>query len=71
VRAVSRLIVRFAAFFGAFFAPAALVGMLGSAVATAHGTADSQTYPHRAVRIIVPFPAGGPTDILARVIGQL
>jgi tripartite-type tricarboxylate transporter receptor subunit TctC len=27
-------------------------------------------FPERAVRIIVPFPAGGPTDILARVIGQ-
>ena len=31
---------------------------------------DTQSYPNRAVRIIVPFPAGGPTDILSRVIAQ-
>src|SRR5215813_13079142 len=31
---------------------------------------DAKTFPDRTVRIIVPFPAGGPTDILARVIGQ-
>ena len=27
-------------------------------------------YPDRAIKIIVPFPAGGPTDVAARLIGQ-
>jgi tripartite-type tricarboxylate transporter receptor subunit TctC len=27
-------------------------------------------FPDRAIRLIVPFPAGGPNDIIARVIGQ-
>jgi tripartite-type tricarboxylate transporter receptor subunit TctC len=42
--------------------------VLTAAVAAAQG--DARNFPERAVRIIVPFPAGGPTDILARVIGQ-
>jgi tripartite-type tricarboxylate transporter receptor subunit TctC len=31
---------------------------------------DDDAYPNRPVHIIVPFPAGGPTDILSRIIGQ-
>jgi tripartite-type tricarboxylate transporter receptor subunit TctC len=32
--------------------------------------AQPAAYPGKSVRFIVPFPAGGPTDVLARVIGQ-
>lgn len=32
--------------------------------------AAAQTYPQRPVRLIVPFPAGGVADTVARVIGQ-
>jgi len=37
---------------------------------TLTGAAHCQDYPHKPIRLIVPFPAGGATDILARVMGQ-
>jgi tripartite-type tricarboxylate transporter receptor subunit TctC len=30
----------------------------------------AQSYPTRAVRIVVPFPAGGPSDVLVRTMAQ-
>src|SRR5260370_4340174 len=30
--------------------------------------AGAETYPSRALSLIVPFPAGGPTDVLARIL---
>ncbi|MDE2376971.1 tripartite tricarboxylate transporter substrate binding protein [Bradyrhizobium sp.] len=32
--------------------------------------AAAQDYPARPIKLIVPFPAGGPNDIIARVVGQ-
>ena len=44
----------------------ALTMMLGMATLTAH----AQTYPAKPVRFIVPFPPGGPTDIMGRLAAQ-
>jgi tripartite-type tricarboxylate transporter receptor subunit TctC len=32
--------------------------------------ARAEDFPARPIRLIVPFPAGGPNDIIARVVGQ-
>jgi tripartite-type tricarboxylate transporter receptor subunit TctC len=40
------------------------------ALASIAATASADTYPSRAVTIVVPFAAGGPTDTIARIIAQ-
>jgi tripartite-type tricarboxylate transporter receptor subunit TctC len=32
--------------------------------------ASAQTYPNRPITMIIPFAAGGPTDVLGRLVGQ-
>ena len=32
--------------------------------------ADAQTYPNRPIKLIVPFPPGGPADVMGRLIAQ-
>jgi tripartite-type tricarboxylate transporter receptor subunit TctC len=50
---------------------AALLILLAIALgAVAASPARAQTFPNRLIKIVVPFPAGGPTDLLARHVGQ-
>ena len=49
-----------------FAAAVALTGVL----ACAGASAQAQGYPARPVTMIVPFPAGGGSDILARIVAD-
>lgn len=47
------------------------VGLLATtALFTVTGLAAAQTFPERQLTLIVPFPAGGPTDVQARIVAR-
>jgi tripartite-type tricarboxylate transporter receptor subunit TctC len=46
----------------------AMVSALMMGTATAQERPDA--FPSRSLKIVMPFPAGGPSDVLARMIGQ-
>src|SRR5882757_3396761 len=49
-------------------APATL--LTGLFVLLSPALASAQEFPDKPIKLIVPFPAGGPNDVIARVIGQ-
>ncbi len=48
----------------------ALALLSGLAMGPAAAQERADVFPTRAIKIVVPFPAGGPSDVLARMIGQ-
>jgi tripartite-type tricarboxylate transporter receptor subunit TctC len=44
--------------------------MTGLSVLLSPASAVAQDFPNKSIRLIVPFPPGGPNDIIARVVGQ-
>jgi tripartite-type tricarboxylate transporter receptor subunit TctC len=54
--------------FSSVFLPLLVVSSLVAGAACAQNPAQ---YPVRPIRIVVPFPAGGPTDVVTRVVGEM
>lgn len=44
--------------------------MAAALIAASIGVLHAQTFPSRPVRVIMPFPAGGPSDVMMRAIAQ-
>jgi tripartite-type tricarboxylate transporter receptor subunit TctC len=47
-----------------------VLGIAGAALALMADPGEAQNYPTRPITVIVPFAAGGPTDVVARIVGD-
>ena len=47
-----------------------ILGLALAAAMTASGAAGAQDFPTRPMTMVIPFAAGGPTDLLGRVVAQ-
>jgi tripartite-type tricarboxylate transporter receptor subunit TctC len=47
-----------------------LLQALGTSAVFAPLSGWAQAYPNRPIKIIIPFPPGGPTDVLGRIVAQ-
>src|SRR3954469_14709156 len=54
----------------ALLAASLCVGWVLHPIGPADAQSQTQTYPNRPIKVIVPFPAGGPTDGMARIISD-
>ena len=48
----------------------AAVSSVTATLALAASAHAADTYPNHPIRLVVPFPAGGATDVVARLMGQ-
>lgn len=49
---------------------ALMLAASAAAILSMNGVASAQTYPERPITLVVPFAAGGSTDVVTRVIAQ-
>jgi tripartite-type tricarboxylate transporter receptor subunit TctC len=47
-----------------------LSSLLAACLVALGATAAAAQYPDKIIKLIVPFPAGGPVDVMARLLGQ-
>jgi tripartite-type tricarboxylate transporter receptor subunit TctC len=43
---------------------------VGLALLASPGAPQAQDYPNRSITVVVPFPAGGPSDVVARIVTE-